>query len=68
MTAKKGFKENIKSLEKILSWFESQDSIDLEEGLAQVKEGTKLLALCKERLKEAENEFQAVKRELDTLA
>ncbi len=67
MAAKKGFKENIKGLEKILAWFEAQDSVDLEEGLEQVKEGARLLKLCKERLKEAENEFQAVKADLDKL-
>ena len=67
MAAKKGFKENIKGLEKILQWFEAQESVDLEEGLEQVKEGARLLKLCKERLKEAENEFLAVKKDLDSV-
>lgn len=68
MATKKPFKENIKSLEKILAWFESQETIDLEEGLVQVKEGTRLLKLCKERLREAENEFQAVKKDLENIS
>lgn len=67
MATKKGFKENIKGLEKILAWFESEESIDIEEGIEQIKEGAKLLKLCKERLKEAENEFEAVKNDLDKI-
>ncbi len=58
-------KESLKKLEAILAWFERQETVDIEEGLAQAKEGSKLLKFCKEKLKKAENEFHAVKKELE---
>ncbi len=57
--------ESLKKLEGIVSWFEEQQEVDVEEGLAKVKEGAVLVKACREKLKEAENEFEIVKRELE---
>lgn len=57
--------ESLKRLESITEWFEHQDEIDVEKALEKVKEGVKLLKQSKERLKEVENEFAEVKKELE---
>lgn len=62
---KTNLRESLKKLEKIAEWFESQEEIDVEQGLEKVKEGARLIKISKERLKKVENEFEEVKRELD---
>lgn len=62
---KQSLGESLKKLEGIVSWFEEQREVDVEEGLAKVKEGAVLVKACREKLKEAENEFEIVKRELE---
>jgi exodeoxyribonuclease VII small subunit len=57
--------ESLKALEDIVSWFESQEEVDVEEGLAKVKEGARLVKESRAKLKEAENEFEIVKGELE---
>ena len=47
-------------MEKITAWFESQEDVDIEEGLKKVKEGRALLKDLTARLKDAENEFREV--------
>ena len=59
--------ESLKRLEMITQWFESQDEIDVEKGLEKVKEGVVLLKTSKERLKEVENEFTVIKKDLESL-
>lgn len=58
--------ESLKKLEAITNWFENQEEIDVEKALEKVKEGVVLLKASKERLKEVENEFAVVKKELET--
>lgn len=58
--------ESLKRLEAITQWFESQEEIDVEKALEKVKEGVVLLKASKERLKEVENEFKVVKKELES--
>ena len=66
---KKESKENVAAsltkLESIVRWFDDQDQVDVEEGLKKVREGAALVKALRTRLKEVENEFQEVKRELD---
>lgn len=57
--------ENLDNLSRISSWFDEQDEIDVEEGLQKVKEAVVLIKESKGRLKEIENEFEVLKRELD---
>ncbi len=57
--------ESLEKLEEIAKWFESQEEVDIEQGLEKVKEGARLIKVSKERLKKVENEFEEVKKELD---
>lgn len=57
--------ESLEKLEEIVSWFENQESVDVEEGLKKVKEGAVLLKASRARLKEVENEFEEVKKSLE---
>lgn len=58
--------ETIKKLRAITAWFESQDEIDVEKGLERIKEGAELIKASRSRLKELENEFEEVKKQLGT--
>jgi exonuclease VII small subunit len=56
---------NLKKLSEIAEWFENQEEVDVEEGLKKVKEAVKIIKTSKDRLKEIENEFEEVKKEID---
>ena len=58
-------KEKLSKLEEIASWFEKQKEVDVEEGLRRVKEGNALVKELRERLREVENEFEELKKDLD---
>jgi len=58
-------KEKLSKLEEIASWFEKQKEVDVEEGLKRVKEGNALVKELRERLREVENEFEELKKDLD---
>jgi len=62
---KQSLGESLKKLEEIVAWFENQGEVDVEAGLAKVKEGAILVKESREKLKEAENEFEIVKKELE---
>jgi exodeoxyribonuclease VII small subunit len=62
---KQSLGESLKKLEEIVAWFENQEEVDVEEGLAKVKAGAVLVKESREKLKEAENEFEIVKKELE---
>ena len=64
--AKKNLKNNLKKLDEISTWFSNQQEIDLEEGLIKVKEAVGLIKSSKEQLKEIENEFEEIKKEMDS--
>lgn len=61
---KVNIKQDLEKLEAIATWFEREKDIDVEEGLAKVKEGATLVKALKAELKEIENEFEEVKKEL----
>lgn len=63
-TNKLNLSENLKKLSGIVSWFESQQELDVEKGLEYVKEGADLIKSSRERLKEIENEFQEIKKDI----
>ena len=60
--------ESLKKLEEIVAWFDEQEEVDVEKGLDKVKEGVLLIKTSKTRLKEVENEFDIVKKELESEA
>lgn len=59
---KTNLNETLKKLSQIVSWFESQDDLDVEKGLELVKEGADLIKESRARLSEIENEFQEIKK------
>ncbi len=65
MTKKKNdLNESILKLTEINKWFESNQEIDVEIGLNKVKQAVILIKESKKRLKEIENEFQEIKKEI----
>ena len=62
---KKNLSENLKRLSEIARWFDDQTEVDVEEGLKKVKEAAELIKATKGRLKEVENEFEEIKKEID---
>jgi len=61
----KNLNDNLKRLSEITDWFDKQEEIDVEAGLEKVKEAVQLIKISKERLKEIENEFEEIKKEID---
>ncbi len=57
--------ESLKQLEVITEWFDQQEAIDVERALEKVKEGARLLRLSREKLKQVENEFHVIRKELE---
>jgi exonuclease VII small subunit len=58
--------ESLKKLEAITTWFDSQQEVDVEKGLEKVKEGVILIKASRNRLKEVANEFEDVKKALES--
>lgn len=56
---------NLKKLEELVQWFENREEIDVEAALDKVKEGTQLIKESRGRLREIENEFEEVKKEME---
>ncbi len=57
------FKSAISELEAISQWFQNED-IDLDEGLKKLNRAKELIASCKGRLSQVENEFNTLKKEI----
>jgi exodeoxyribonuclease VII small subunit len=56
--------QSLDKLEKIVEWFDDQESVRVEEGLAKVREGAALIKELRGHLKEVENEFQELQKDL----
>jgi hypothetical protein len=56
---------DLEKLKEISDWFSLRSEIDVEEGIKKVREGAVLIKSSRERLKEIENEFEELKKELD---
>lgn len=61
----KTLKDDLDSLGRITDWFENQAEIDVEEGLKKVKEAVALIKASKKRLKDIENEFKEIQKEVN---
>jgi len=57
---------SLESLEAIVRWFDTQEAVDVEEGIEKVKQGAALVKDLKSRLKKVENEFREIRKDLDT--
>jgi exodeoxyribonuclease VII small subunit len=55
------FTKTYKEIEEINEWFQGEE-MDLDEALQKYERGMELIAKCKERLKEAENKFEEIKK------
>ena len=60
----KKISEDLNKLESIVHWFEEQEEVDVEEGLAKVRTGATLIKELKGKLKNVENEFTEIKKDL----
>ncbi len=59
-------KETLARLEQIIQELNDKD-LDVESGLAKFKEGAELIKLSHSKFKQAENEFQKIKAELEKI-
>lgn len=57
---------NIRELRAIAKWFEEQAEVDVEVGLLKIKDGARLIKESKIRLADLENQFEEVKKELES--
>jgi len=64
-TDKETISQSLGKLEKIIEWFDEQSEVQVEEGLKRVREGAVLIKNLRGRLKEVENEFEELKKDLD---
>lgn len=62
---KMNLSESLKKVQEIIAWFDNQEEVDVEKGLEKIKEGTVLIKDSRTRLKEIENEFEVVKKDLE---
>jgi exodeoxyribonuclease VII small subunit len=63
---KETISQSLGKLEKIIEWFDEQSEVQVEEGLKRVREGAVLIKDLRGRLKEVENQFQELKKDLDS--
>ncbi|MBA3723689.1 MAG: hypothetical protein H0W89_02210 [Candidatus Levybacteria bacterium] len=66
MDKKTNLSQNLTKLSDIAAWFDEQATVDVEEGLVKVKEAAILIKESKLRLKAIENEFEEIKKDIDT--
>lgn len=64
-SAQPNLSEQLQKLQSIAEWFDEQTEVDVEEGLKKVKEAAGLIKSSQERLKEIENEFVEIKKEIE---
>ncbi len=67
MVAKKqetNFTESLIELNKIVSWFDDQENVDVEQGLDKVRAAAKIIKESKTRLAQIENEFKEIEKEM----
>ncbi len=57
--------KNLEKISAIAAWFETQKEVDVEEGLKKVKDAAGLIKESKSRLREIENEFEEIKRDIE---
>lgn len=63
---KEKISSSLNRLRAIVEWFEGQEEVDIEEGLRKVKEGSSLIKDLRTKLKKVENEFEEIRKELET--
>lgn len=61
----KNLNQSLKKLSSIAEWFEDQEEIDVEAGLAKVKEAADIIKEAKQQFKDVENQFEEIKKEME---
>lgn len=61
----KNLSKNLKRLSEISDWFNNRKDIDIEEDLKMVKEASMLIKESRGQLKEVENTFEEIKKEIE---
>lgn len=64
MPQKTNLTESLNSLQEIVTWFEEQVDVDVEEGLTKVKLASQLIKESKSRLAEIENDFNLIENDI----
>ncbi|HET7629834.1 MAG TPA: exodeoxyribonuclease VII small subunit [Candidatus Saccharimonadales bacterium] len=67
MSDKNDLKQDLKDLESIVDWFESDD-LDLEQAMAKFDEGVKKADAIKKQLSELENKIDVLSQRFDEAA
>ncbi len=55
---------SLKELNAIVTWFDEQEQVDVEQGLLKVKAAAMLIKDSKARLAQIENEFKEIEKEM----
>jgi exonuclease VII small subunit len=62
----KNFKKHLEEIAEILAWFDAQDELDVEKALQKIKAASVLIRESKSHLREIENEFEEIKKEIES--
>lgn len=58
----KNFSTSFQELEEITKWFDSEEQLDLDEGLKKFERGLKIAKEMKEKLSQVENQISEIKK------
>lgn len=58
--------ESLSELQQIVTWFDDQENVDVEQGLEKVRLAAKLIVNSKTRLAQIENEFKEIQNQMTT--
>ncbi len=67
MVAKKqetNLTQSLVELNQIVSWFDEQEHVDVEQGLDKVRAAAQIIKESKTRLAQIENEFKEIEKEM----
>lgn len=59
--------EALTELQNIVTWFDGQDNVDVEQGLEKVRAAAVLIKNSKTRLAHIENEFREIEKEMGAI-
>ena len=62
---KDSISQSLARLEAIVQWLDEQEHVDVAEGLEKIREGAVLVKELRARLKEVENEFLEITKDLE---
>lgn len=71
MTTKKtevNLTDSLVELQKIVTWFDEQANVDVEQGLEKVRAAALLIKNSKTRLAQIENEFKEIEKDMGSTA